>query len=239
MVAASSAEARMSMIDLDGASGFLVRAQDQRAGVLLLPTIGGVNKFVRDFAEDLAAGGLTTMVWDPYPGEALPASHEAALSRAGTLRDGPSLDAMSICVDHLMDELRCDTVGTVGFCLGGRYCLLLAACEARIGACSAVYPSIHMPKFANQDEDAIQRAGEVACAAQLIYPLRDRVTNNETFFRLQESLQRRPAAATMVQLYPEADHGFMHSPGENNAAAHRHARPLVKSFLETTLAPAK
>jgi carboxymethylenebutenolidase len=228
----------MSMIDLDGASGYLVKASRQRAGVLLLPTIGGINSFVRDYAEGLAQAGLTTLVWDPYGGEAPPKSHEESLSRAGTLRDGPSLDAMSICVDHLMGELRIDAVGTLGFCLGGRYCLMLAARETRIAACSAVYPSIHVPKFAHQDEDAIQRAGEVACPVQLTYPLRDRVTSNETFFRLQESLQRR-TAPTAVLLYPEADHGFMHSTGPANEAADRHARPLIRGFLEATLAPAK
>lgn len=228
----------MSMIELDGASGYLVRAQHPRAGVVLLPTIFGVNKFTQEFAERLAAAGLTTMVWDPYAGEALPASREAAMSRAGNLRDGPSLDAMSICIDHLMGELRLDAVGTVGFCLGGRYCLMLAASDTRIGACSAVYPSIHSPKFDNQDEDAVQRAGEIACPVQLIYPGRDRVMNTETFHRLQDSLQRR-TAPTMVQLYPEADHAFMHTEGEANAAADRQARPLVRGFLEASLAPAK
>jgi carboxymethylenebutenolidase len=228
----------MSTIDLDGASGFLVRAQKQRAGVLLLPTIFGVNRFVLDFAEGLAAAGLTTMVWDPYPDEELPGSYDAARSRAGALRDGPSLDAMSICVDHLLGEMRVDAVGTLGFCLGGRYCLMLAARETRLGACAAVYPSIHAPKHANQDEDAVVRAGEIACPVQVIYPGRDRVMNTETFFRLQETLQRREAA-TMVQLYPSADHAFMHTAGAANEAADRHARPLVRAFLEASLVPAK
>jgi carboxymethylenebutenolidase len=228
----------MSTVDLDGASGFLVKAQPQRAAVLLLPTIHGVGRFVRDFAEGLAAVGLTTMIWDPYPDEELPSSTEAALSRAGQLRDGPSLDAMSICVDHLLGEMRADTVGTVGFCLGGRYCLLLAARETRLVACAAVYPSIHEPKFPNQDEDVVVRAGEIACPTQLIYPGRDRVTNVETFQRLQETLQRRKAP-TMVQLYPDADHGFMHTAGAANEAADRHAQPLVRAFLEASLVPAK
>lgn len=228
----------MSTIDLDGASGYLVKAQHQRAGVLLLPTIHGVGRFARDFAEGLAAAGLTTMIWDPYPDEDLPGSTEAALSRAGQLRDGPSLDAMSICVDHLLGEMRVDAVGTVGFCLGGRYCLLLAARETRLGACAAVYPSIHTPKFANQDEDAVVRAGEIACPVQLIYPGRDRVTNTETFHRLEETVRRR-SGPTMLQLYPDADHGFMHTAGAANEAADRHARPLVRAFLEASLVPVK
>jgi carboxymethylenebutenolidase len=228
----------MSTIDLDGASGFLVRAQNQRAGVLLLPTIFGVNKFVREFAGGLAAAGLTTLIWDPYPGDELPGSYDAARARAGELRDGPSLDAMSICVDHLLGEMRVDAVGTVGFCLGGRYCLLLAARETRLAACAAVYPSIHAPKQDNQDEDAVVRAGEIECPVQLTYPGRDRVMNSDTFHRLQETLQRR-IGATMVLVYPGADHAFMHTAGADNEAADRHARPLVRAFLETSLVPAK
>lgn len=228
----------MSMIDLDGARGFLARAPHAKAGVLLLPTIHGVAEFVRDYAGSLAAAGLTTLIWDPYDGGALPKTHEDALSRAGDLRDGPSLDAMSICIDHLMSELRLDAVGTLGFCLGGRYCLMLAARDARLSACTAVYPSILTPRGKHQEEDAVVRAGEIGCPVQVIYPGRDRVMNNETFFRLQESLQRRKAP-TMVQLYPEADHGFMHTEGDMNAAADRHSRPLIEAFLATTLAAAR
>jgi carboxymethylenebutenolidase len=229
----------MSKIELAGASGYLVRAQKQKAGIVLLPTIHGIGKFVRDYAETLAAQGLTTLIWDPYPGEPLPPSHEAALKRAAQLRDQPSLDAMSICVDHLLSELRCPTVGSVGFCLGGRHVLLLAARERRIDAAVAVYPSIHEPKGANQDEDAVVRATEIPCPVQLIYPMKDRVTANDTFFRLQASLERRGGGATSVLLYPSADHGFMHTAGAHNEAADRHARPQILSFLEASLAAAR
>jgi carboxymethylenebutenolidase len=231
-------EKAMATVDLDGASGFLVKAQRQRAGVLLLPTIFGVNPFVREFADYLAAAGLTTMVWDPYPGQGLPTSYEEARKLAGQLRDGPSLDAMSICIDHLMGELHLDAVGTMGFCLGGRYTLMLAAREDRLSACVGVYPSIHTPKHPNQDEDAVVRAGEIECPVQVVYPTADQVMNNETFFRLQETLQGR-TAPTSILLYPGADHAFMHTPGAVNEAADRHARPLVRGFLEATLAPAK
>ncbi|MGH7091379.1 MAG: dienelactone hydrolase family protein, partial [Stellaceae bacterium] len=131
----------MSTIELEGASGFLVRAEKQVGGIVLLPTIYGVNRFVRDFAQSLAAQGLTTLIWDPYSGDALPESYEAAAAKAARLRDIMSLDAMAICVDHLMSELRIDAVGTLGFCLGGRYVLLLAAREPRLVAAVAVYPS--------------------------------------------------------------------------------------------------
>jgi dienelactone hydrolase len=84
----------------------------------------------------------------------------------------------------------------------------------------------------------VVRAGEIACPVQMIYPGQDRVMNIETFLRLQETLQRR-SSPTMVQLYPNADHAFMHTAGAANEAADRHARPLVRAFLEATLVSAK
>jgi carboxymethylenebutenolidase len=228
----------MSTIELAGASGFLVKAQKQRGGVLLLPTIHGVAKFVRDYAEGLAAHGLTTLIWDPYPGEALPATHEGAIAKAANLRDGPSLESMSICIDYMMSELRIDRVASVGFCLGGRYVLLLGAREKRLEAAVAIYPSIHEPKGAHQEEDAIVRAEEIACPVQVIYPGKDQVTSNETFYRLQTALERREGA-TSVLLYPVADHGFMHNSGAANEAADRQSRPQILAFLEASLAPAR
>lgn len=211
-----------------------MRAKNQRAGVVLLPTIFGVNPFVREYAASLAADGISTLIWDPYPDEPLPAGYDAARARGGQLRDTPSLDAMSICVDFLLGELRLDHVGTIGFCLGGRYCLLLAARDTRIGACASVYPSIPSPRSPNQEEDAVSRAAEIACPVQLLYPGRDHVTSNETFYRLQPMLQRREAS-TVVHLFPLAAHGFMHNDGPENHAADRQSRPLVTAFLQACL----
>ena len=225
----------MSTITLDGASGFLTRAKQPRAGVVLLPTIYGVNPFMTEFAAHLAEAGLTSLVWDPYPGDPLPSGFDAALQRGGQLRDGPSLDGMAKCVDYLMGELRLDHVGTLGFCLGGRYCLLLAARDKRIDACVAIYPSIHARRNANQDEDVLARAVDIACPVHVVYPGRDNVTTNDVFYRLQQTLQQRQVQ-TMIQLFPAADHGFMHNPGAVNQTAAQQTTPLATNFLQTCLA---
>lgn len=225
----------MSRIELDGASGFLVRADKQVGGIVLLPTIYGVNPFVRDFAQTLAAQGLTTLIWDPYSGDALPQSYDAARTKSAELRDTMSLDAMAICVDHLMSELRIDAVGALGFCLGGRYVLLLGARDPRLAAAVAVYPSIHEPKRPNQDEDVLVRARDISCPVQVIYPGKDHVTSNATFHRLQDGLQQR-AAPSSILLYPGADHGFMHEAGAANESADRQSRPQIAAFLAASLA---
>lgn len=225
----------MSTVTFGGASGFLVRAKSQRSGVVLLPTIFGVNPFVRDYAAQLANDGISTLIWDPYPGQALPQGYDEARARGHQLHDTTSLKAMTACVDFLKTELRIEQVGTIGFCLGGRYVLLLAAKDARISACAAVYPSIPMPRSPTQEEDAIALAAAIACPVQVLYPGRDHVTSNETFFQLQQALQKR-AAPSVIQLYPKADHGFMHNDGDENRIADRQARPLVTAFLRSCLA---
>jgi carboxymethylenebutenolidase len=221
----------MSAITFDGVTGYLVRAKTQAAGVVLLPTIFGVNPFVRDFASALATDGITTLIWDIYSGEALPGGFDEARERAGKLRDGSSLTAMGKCVDFLANELRVAAIGTIGFCLGGRYVLTLGAHDKRLGACVSVYPSIP----GGPDDDAVTHAGEIACPVQVIYPGRDYITSNETFQRLQQTLQSRPSAATVMQLHPLAAHGFMHNDGPENQLADRQARPLVAPFLTACL----
>lgn len=137
---------------------------------------------------------------------------------------------MTKCVDFLVDELRLVNVGTMGFCLGGRYCFMLAAQERRLKACASIYPSIHAPNLPTQDEDAVARAAAAACPMLLVYPGRDHITSNDTFRRLQQNLQQREAA-TVVQYYPQAEHGFLHNDAPANRDAACQARPLIPAFL--------
>jgi dienelactone hydrolase len=72
----------------DGLHGYL--AQPETAGkgsVLIMPTIFGVNPFVRGYADTLARAGLTAAVCDFYSGEPLPAIRVAA-RRAGRADQG-------------------------------------------------------------------------------------------------------------------------------------------------------
>jgi len=224
----------MSTITLDGASGFLVKAEKAKGGVLLLPTIYGVNKDARDYAAALAHLGLSTLIWDPFADEPEAKTPEAAIKRSASLRDGPSMDAASICIDFMMDELRLDSIGTLGFCLGGRYCLMLAAREERIGACASIYPTVHVPKLPHQEEDVLSRAAEIECPVLLVYPGQDHITSNDTFGQLQAQLQRRHAP-TSILLYPHADHGFFHTEGVENEAATRQSAPQINAFLRACL----
>src|SRR5262249_5347135 len=52
-----------------GLFGFLAQPDaPTKSGVVILPTIFGVNAFVRGYAETLARAGLAAAVWDHYEG---------------------------------------------------------------------------------------------------------------------------------------------------------------------------
>jgi carboxymethylenebutenolidase len=218
----------------DGLYGYL--AQPDTAGkgaVLIVPTIFGVNAFVRGFAETLARAGLTAAVCDLYSGQPLPANYEEALARARKLNDAMVDDIEGRWLDHL--QRGGASLGVVGFCLGGRFVLIRAAQDQRIKACSAAYPSIDNPMQPNQSLDALKLAAGIACPVHVCQPGIDHVASPETYRTLRDALLGR-SAATVIQYYPEAEHGFMHrkEPAANPAATVI-ALPQLVAFLVACL----
>jgi carboxymethylenebutenolidase len=177
------------------------------------------------------------MVWDPYPGETPPTELAPAQARAAKLDDS-EIDSMVDCVSHLLYKLRLPLVATLGFCLGGRYALLLAALDHRLAACVSYYPSIRIPMGANQSLDAVAMAADIQCPVQLIHAGADRVFVPEAFAKVREALEPREAA-TVVQVHPGAAHSFMRPDLQSvpaNALATRLSWPQALAFLETCLA---
>jgi carboxymethylenebutenolidase len=216
--------------------GHVTHAERPRGGVLMLPTITGVDAHMKDRARALAEAGFTAMIWNPYPGETPPADTASAQPRAAKLNDG-ALDGMSACVGHLLDKLRLPTVAVMGFCLGGRYAVLLAAKDKRLVGCVPYYPSIRVPMSPNQTLDALALAADIACPVHLIHGTADQVFVHAVFLKLRDVLDARKVTTT-VQVHPGAVHSFMRPDLHTqpaNAEAARLSWPPVVAFLESCL----
>jgi carboxymethylenebutenolidase len=216
--------------------GYLAQAERPRGGVLILPTITGVDRWMQDRANLLAEAGYSALVWDPYPGETPPADTASAMPRAAKLNDG-RLDDMAACADHLRTAVGGASVGVMGFCLGGRYSLLLAAQDRRLAACVAFYPSVRIPNKPNESRDAVGLAAGIACPVHLVHGTGDEVFVHAVFLKVREALEQRPAP-TFVQVHPGAVHSFMRPDYQSiqaNGQATRLAWPPVMAFLQTCL----
>jgi carboxymethylenebutenolidase len=217
-------------------NGHITHAERPRGGILVLPTITGVDAHMKDRAQALAAAGFTAMIWNPYPGEEPPADTASAQPRAARLNDG-LLESMSDCVGHLLDKLRLPAAAVIGFCLGGRYAVLLAAKDKRLVACVPFYPSIRVPMSPNQTFDAVALAADIACPVHLVHGTGDQVFRHPVFLQVRDVLDKR-AAATMTQVHPDAVHSFMRPDLHKdpaNALASRLSWPPAVAFLETCL----
>lgn len=227
---------RTEDIAMGRVDGHISHAARPRGGVLILPTITGVDAHMKDRAAKLAEVGFTSMIWNPYPGEAPPADLAAAQPRASKLNDG-GIESMVACVGHLRDTLKLPAVATVGFCLGGRYAVLLAAKDKRIVGCVPYYPSIRVPMSPNQTLDAIALAADITCPVHVVHGTGDQVFLHPVFLKLREALEQRQPA-TIAQVHPGAVHSFMRPDLHKdpaNAIAARLSWPPVVAFLETCL----
>jgi carboxymethylenebutenolidase len=219
-----------------GLFGYLARPQSPGKGaVLIVPTIFAVNPFVRDYADSLARAGMTAAVCDLYSGLPLVAGYEESLARARKLDDAMVADIVGRWLDHLQREIVPAALGILGFCLGGRFALLRAATDPRIASCAAAYPSIENPMLANQSQDVLKLASDIRCPVHICQPGHDHVASPESYVTLRSALLNRKAP-TIIQYYPEAEHGFMHrkEPAANPAATVI-ASPQLAAFLSASL----
>ena len=219
-----------------GLVGFLAQPDaPTKGGVVILPTIYGVNAFVRGYAETLARDGPATTTRGRNERTPLITDYEESKQRARRHSDASARAAIRKWTDYLTDELRLTSVGVIGFCIGGRFSLLTAAQDDRIKACGAAYPSIENPRLSNQEQDAIALAVQIRCPVHVLQPGHDHVASVETYAALKETLLKR-TAPTMWQYYPEAEHGFMHrKEPATNPAATVIASPQFIAFLQACL----
>ena len=227
-----------STIRVGGLSAYLARpAEGGESGVLLLPMITGIGAQVRAWADELAGRGITALAWDVFHGASTDnTSREDLGAKLGELRDETALAEQTALLDHLFGELGCTRAGVMGWCLGGRFSLLLGARDQRLSGVVAYHPTVRDPAPPNHDLDTVAFAPRITAPVLVAYPEADVVVSHEVFARLQTALQSRPAGATFTQHFPGAEHGFSDSSrhgSEVNAEAFALSWSQTLAFLDT------
>lgn len=112
-------------------------------GVVVLQEWWGLVDHIMDVCDRFAVAGFVALAPDLYHGEST-TSPDDAQKLMMALNIGKTEKDMKGAVKYLLslDETTSDTVGTVGFCMGGQLSLYAACENQKVGAC-VVYYGIH------------------------------------------------------------------------------------------------
>jgi len=131
---------------LEDRTAYLARASRPRGGVLVIHEGFGLNEHAQAVCRRLAAEGFTVLAPDLYRRgpERVAAydQYDRAVAMLRSLPDEQVLGDLSAGIDRLQRLCGSAPVGVVGFRIGGRYALLIAARErARVAAAVSFYGS--------------------------------------------------------------------------------------------------
>lgn len=112
-------------------------------GVVVLQEWWGLVEHIMDVCDRFAAQGFVALAPDLYHGESTESPDDAQKLMMALNIDKTEKD-MKGAVTYLLnlDETTSETVGTVGFCMGGQLSLYAACENPKVGAC-VVYYGIH------------------------------------------------------------------------------------------------
>jgi carboxymethylenebutenolidase len=177
---------------------------DASMGLVITPDIFGLRPLFDDMVSRLASvWSMTVCAVEPFPGLDLGDEVEPRFAAVPTLDDDVHLRDLI----EAADATGCDTVGLLGFCMGGMYCFKAARSD-RFSKIASFYGMIRLPdtwKGPGQGEPLDHLgAGHTDRVLAIIGGL-DHYTPPADVVALE-------AVGVNVVRYPEAEHGFAHAP---------------------------
>jgi carboxymethylenebutenolidase len=197
-------------------------------GVVVIQEWWGLVPHIKDVADRFAAEGFVALAPDLYHGDVARSPDEAgkmmmALNIAQTEKD------LRGAVQYLLDDEATtgDSVGTVGFCMGGALSLYAASKNPRVGACVVFY-GIH-PKVEPEFDNL--RAPVLGIFAE-----KDKSVTPDAVRALEETM-REHGKSIETHIYPGTDHAFFNDtrPEVYDAAAAADAWRRTIEFLRAHL----
>ncbi|MFJ9037353.1 dienelactone hydrolase family protein [Streptomyces sp. NPDC102406] len=197
-------------------------------GVIVIQEWWGLTDHIADVTDRLAAEGFVALAPDLYGGNVAHDSGEA-FRMMQELPVERGVELLSGAVDHLLalPEVTSDSVGAVGFCMGGGFVLYLAAKDARVSAAVPFYGVIQgdVPDFSRLKAQILGHYGE-----------RDEAIPVATLDGLRRTIEEQSGIEADLRVYP-ADHAFFNDgrPEVYDAESSAKAWSATLDFLHTTV----
>lgn len=199
--------------------GYLARPADaaSHAGVIVIHEAGGLGEHIRDVCNRFANIGYVALgvdLYTRYGGPPDTSDVQATMARLYAMSDELALGDLAGAADFLrgLDGVT-GRIGCIGFCMGGRYTLLLACASDRLNA--AVYCWGGFIDRATPDERStperptppLELAGQLNCPLLAAVGAEDHDPSPELAAQLRE---RAVASGQEVEVdvYDGAGHAF-------------------------------
>jgi carboxymethylenebutenolidase len=118
----------------------LPAGEGTHAGVVVIQEWWGLNDWVKQQADSLATKGYVAFAPDLYKGK-VAYDQETAHQLMSGLDDDEALTTLRAAADFLRsrNDVRAQAVGVIGWCMGGKFSIRLAAADPGIRACVMYY----------------------------------------------------------------------------------------------------
>lgn len=202
---------------------------DGGPGVLVIQEWWGLVDHIKDVADRFAAEGFVALAPDLYHGESTTEPDGAGKLMMSMNIDQAAKD-MSGAIDTLLEVTGRDTIGVIGFCMGGGLALYVATKRPdAIAACAPFYGLIPWP-------DAQPDWSQLAAKVEGHYAEQDGYFGPDKAMAFEEQLGDLGKDATL-HVYAGTDHAFFNDtrPEVYNEEAATTAWARVLDLFRSTL----
>jgi carboxymethylenebutenolidase len=206
--------------DGDRINGYLAEPATEaepRPAIVVVHEAGGLGEHIKDVANRFANLGYLALGVDLYTREGGPPpmdDPQALMARLFSIPDARTLADLEGGADFL--RARDDAsgkVGCIGFCMGGRYTLLLACSSERVDAVVDCWGGLIDAATAEQRSTPerptppLELVGSLHCPLYAAFGADDHNPSPQVGERLREALAHTPYQTT-VDFYDGAGHAF-------------------------------
>ncbi|MBW2292717.1 MAG: dienelactone hydrolase family protein [Deltaproteobacteria bacterium] len=198
--------------------GYLTRPEGDATlpGVLVLMEIFGINQHIRAVTDRIAEAGYVALAPDYFhrtgPGIQLDyddAGMAEGMKHLGQLNADSMISDAQDAIAFLRSRpgVKGESIGAVGFCIGG-HMTYLAACETDITAAAAYYGGgIAAPQGPGGGPSTLSRSDKIRGKLICYFGGKDTMIPQDQVSAVREALAKTGGDHEVI-VYPEADHGF-------------------------------
>lgn len=180
--------------------GYFSPAFNRGPGIIVIQEWWGLVDHIKDVCDRFADAGFTALAPDLFHGQKTKSPDEAG-KMLMALNIDDAAKVLRGAIDTLVKQYECtsDTVGVVGFCMGGQLALYAGATNPdRVSACVDFYgfhPAVKPP------------LDDMKAAVLGIFAERDTMADTKAVAALKEQLEQANVEHEIIT-YPDADHAF-------------------------------